>query len=299
MRVNITLAAIAVVSVAVVTPIQAANNLGIAQGFNAFILSDLNAVGGDTEGRLTVGNNATMQFYGVGATLTNSHGARDDLIVGNNLHAIGGWQVFNGNAVYGGSLINAPMTPNGSTFAGTPINFARAATELGATSTSWSSIAPNGSAIYDGFATLTISGSDPVLIVINVPGALWSNPSITSRIVNAPAGSTVLINIDGATNSMTGGLALNGVSRETVLWNFYQTTALNSSFLSMKGSVLAPFAHLDLNGGNFEGISVLQSANTFNGGEFHNYGFNGKIPEPATPSLAALGLVAMRRLRRF
>lgn len=275
-----------------------ATNLGIAQDYNAFILQDINASGGDTEGRLAVGRDANLQFYGVGSHLTNSHGTRDDFIVGRNMNAMGGWQVFNGNAVWGNSLIAGPTTPNGSTFHGTPIDFAAATIDLTNRANQWSAISPNGTAVYDGFATLTITGTDPNLNIIDIPGALWSNPSISSRFVNAPAGSTVLINISGTTNSMSGGLALTGgVTKQTVLWNFYETTALNSSFLSMQGSVLAPLAHLELNGGNFEGISVLGSAHTFNGGEFHNYGFDGKIPEPATLALLGLAALGVRRVR--
>ncbi len=37
--------------------------------------------------------------------------------------------------------------------------------------------------------------------------------------------------------SLSGGLAAtDGTTKHTELWNFYETTALNSSFLSMQGS---------------------------------------------------------------
>ena len=110
-------------------PSQAAT-LGIANDYNAFIFGNLNAAGGDTEGRLAVGNNLNASSYGVGVTLTNSGGTRDDLVVGNNMNAQGGWQVFNGNAVYGATLTAAPTTPNGSTFQGTPVDFAAAQADL-------------------------------------------------------------------------------------------------------------------------------------------------------------------------
>src|SRR5581483_9841845 len=76
------------------------NQLGPASDFTVFVLGDVNQSFTDTEGRMAVGRNATLNSFGVGDRLPNSHGSRDDLIVGNTLTMTGG-QVFNGNAVYG------------------------------------------------------------------------------------------------------------------------------------------------------------------------------------------------------
>jgi hypothetical protein len=83
-----------------------AANLGTANAFNGFVFGNLTSHGQDTEGRLAVGGNFTASSYGVGSggvgpavPLTNPR--TDVLVVGGDMNAQGGWQVFNGNAVWG------------------------------------------------------------------------------------------------------------------------------------------------------------------------------------------------------
>src|SRR5262245_16817585 len=79
-----------------------ATGLGVANDYSAFVLHDANLFFSDVQGRLAVGGNATITGYAVGDHLANSNGTRDDLVVGGNLDFSNG-QVFNGNAVYGGT----------------------------------------------------------------------------------------------------------------------------------------------------------------------------------------------------
>lgn len=270
---------------------------GVAGDYNAFILNDLDAIGGDTEGRLAVGHNATMQWYSVGYHSPNSNGTKDHLVVGNNLNALGNWQVFGGNTKYGGTLINSPsmIAPN-TISQGTPIDFASATNDFRALAANLAAMPNNGSSNYQ-WSTLHISGSDPVLNVVTINPAHWAAAS--DRQITAPAGSTLIINIPGLTNSMQGGLALNGIGRENVLYNFYESTTINSSSIAVRGSVLAPYATVNLSSGAFEGTSVVYNAVQRNGGEFHNYSFQG-VPEPATGLLLlslSAGVLCRRRNR--
>ena len=273
----------------------AAGTLGIAGDYNAFIFNNLSSAGGDTEGRLAVGNNFTASSYGVGVTLTNSHGARNDLVVGNNMNAIGGWQVFNGNAVWGTTLTAAPTTPNGTTFQGTPVNFAAAQADLQAKSAYWATLPATGTSFFQ-YSTITLTGTNPGLNVFQVNAADWQVSS--DKQINIPVGSTAIINIAGTSISFQGGLAINGSSSQSnpaengVIFNFPNATSLNPSNIGILGSVLAPYATLTLNGGNINGVGIALNAIQQNGGEFHNHPFTGDVPDPpAVPEPASLALL--------
>src|SRR5205085_4559322 len=54
--------------------------------YNVFIFQDINHSSGTVEGRMAAGGNVTLNSYTIGSKLTNSHGARDDLIAGGNLN---------------------------------------------------------------------------------------------------------------------------------------------------------------------------------------------------------------------
>ncbi len=284
----------AVLLLSLVTSAQAAL-LGVAGDYNAFILNDLSAGGGDTEGRLAVGHNATMFGYSVGSRLGNSYGALDSLVVGNDLDAIGGWQVFNGNAVYGNMLVHAPsiVAPN-SIRRDSPIDFAAVAQSMQTLSGQLAKLSDNGTSKYE-WSTLTITGTDSTLNVVTINASDWANAF--DRQITAPAGSTLIINIPGISNSMHGGLSLNGVDRAHVLYNFYESTSIASNNIAVMGSVLAPYASATINGGAFEGNAILLNATQINGGEFHDYPFVG-TPEPATIGLGLIGAFALFRRSR-
>lgn len=272
-----------------------ASLLGLAGDYNAFVFQDLDAIGGDTEGRLAVGHNATMLYYSVGYQSADSHGTLDHLVVGNDLNASGHWQVFGGNTKYGGNLISTPsmVAPN-TIRQGSPIDFSLVQSEMRTLSANLSHLTADGSSVYR-WSTLTLTATDPVLNVINVNPADWAAAS--DRQITAPAGSTLIINIAGSVNSMSGGLSLHGISKQNVLYNFYESTTINSSNIALLGSLLAPYATLNLTGGGIDGNAIVYNATQRNGGEFHNYSFRG-IPEPATAGLLALaaGLVLRRRI---
>jgi choice-of-anchor A domain-containing protein len=305
---NLRAATAAILAVIIASP-ATAGILGVAGDFNGFVFGNLNSAGQDTEGRLAVGGNFTASNYGVGVTLTNSHGTRDDLVVGGNMNAIGAWQVFNGNAVWGASLTASPTTPNGNTHQGTPVDFAAAQAYLTAKSAYWGSLAATGTSVLT-FSTLTITGTNPGLNVFQVAQSDWQNSS--DKQIHIPVGATALINIAGTSISYQGGLALNGSSSAAgnpalpgVLYNFPNATSISNNNIALLGSLLAPLATLTINGGNIDGNGIALNVIQQNGGEFHNFTFTGDlpsvpVPEPGTFALLLLGAVALisRRVRQ-
>lgn len=272
-----------------------ASLFGGAGDYNAFLFGNLNAIGGDTEGRLAVGGNATMQYYSVGYHSPDSKGTLDHLVVGGDLNAIGNWQVFGGNTKYGGKLVGSPSTVAPNTISqGSPIAFGTVQTQMQDLAADLAAMPDTGTSWRE-YSTLNIKGEDPVLNVVTINPSDWA--SVSDRQITAPAGSTLIINIPGATNSMSGGLALNGISRGNVLYNFYESTTINASSIALYGSMLAPYATLNLTSGSIDGNAILLNAVQRNGGEFHNYPFTG-TPEPATVGLLLVGMALCRRRRR-
>ncbi len=281
-----------------ITGAAEAGTLGPAANFNAVIFGDITAFAGDTEGRLAVGGNAELHWYSVGGHLPNSHGAEDRLIVEGDLWADTNWQVYGGNAVYGGTLTGGVTTSSGTVRQESGVfDFAAVKADSIALSDHLATLTGNGTSSYQ-WGGLTLTGSDAQLNVFTVDPAQWQ--SAHTFYISAPSSSTVILNIAGESLTRSGGgIFLTGVSNTNVLFNFHEAATLNISSMAILGSVLAPEAKLTMYGGNINGVSILDSACMNWGAEFHHHGFTGDIPTvpgnvpiPEPASLAVLGLAA-------
>ena len=262
--------------------------LGAATPFNVFVTGDASLQGSDSEGALAVGGNATLRDYSVGATLPTSNGTRNVLVVGGNLTFTNG-AVQNGNAVYGGkgTLTNVTFPQGGSAQQGSVLDFGAATTQLRGLSTYYATLTTNGTTSVQNSA-LTLSGSSTTLNVFTVSGsAVAGARSVT---INAPASSTVLVNIDGTTGGFTNAnFTLTGVDASHVLYNFYQATALTLQNVAIQGSILAPSAAIDFTAGVITGTLVGASLNSggqansgqANSGQSNTGPFTGCLPTPS------------------
>ena len=237
--------------------VPSAYDLGDAGLFNTVFFQDMNAFNSDVEGRVAVGGHATINNYGIGDKLLPDN-TRDDLIVGHDLDFANG-QVFGGNIVYGdvGNL-KSVGTPNGSVRQQPNVlPFGDIELDLSAKSAAWGAEGPNGKTGVR-YGNLHLRGTHPNLDVFTVtPEQLAAAKSIK---VNTPFGATVLINVPGAAASIQDlGLSLRGADAGHVLWNFPQAEQLTISGVGLKGSILAPAAHLDFNNGQITGTVVTRS----------------------------------------
>ena len=265
---------------AVPPPVCSANTLGLATGFNLFVTGDATG-SSDTEGRVAVGHNANFSNYSVGAVLSNSNGTRDDLIVGNNVTFNGG-SVNNGNAVYGGtgSFINFGI-PNGTTRhqSPVPLDFASAGTYLSNLSSYWSTLAANGTTSVNPYGYVTLTGSSNSYNVFNLSGAQLAGATSQGMTINAPAGSTVLVNVSGTSDSFVSfGIVLNNVTDANIIYNFYQATSLTINQIAVEGSILAPAAAINFAGGQIKG--ELIGASVSGPGQVNLPVFGGCLPPP-------------------
>lgn len=252
--------------------------LGIASDFNMFVFDDLTQNYTDTQGRMAVGGNATLNGYGAGTSLQGSGGTRDDLIVGGNLVFNNG-QVYSGNIVYGGTATTSSLgIPQGTIRQDQVIDFDAAEAYLTGRSEAWANIAANGMTVNQ-WGGITLTGTSNDLNVFELPASqLGSSWGVT---INALAGSKVLINVTGQTGVIQYmQINLNGVDANDVIWNFSEATSLTIQGVTVKGTVLAPHAAVNFSNGNIDGTMIAKSLS--GGGQSHLQLFG--YPSPAVTS---------------
>ena len=282
---------------------------GEASPFNVFVFENMTESNVDSEGRVAVGWNAFLTNFGVGSAFqSNPPSAGNTLVVGGDLSYSGG-EVHYGNVVYGGSLTGSVSAPNGTVTQGAGVvDFVATRDSLTDHSAYWSGLAPTGSTGYN-YGGVTLVGTNPDLNIFDLSGSYLN--SAWGVTIDAPLGSTVLVNIDGVTNDFdnlginftdTNGDGTGITDKQHVLFNFYEATSLSISGISVKGSILAPGAAISFGNGNVEGNLIARSLT--GSGEAHNFLFSGSLPEMAVPEPsvlalagASLALAGMRRRR--
>jgi len=259
-----------------------ANPLGAATGDNVFVSGNFTSTASDTQGRLAAGGDVSLTNYSVGATLTPADAGSDALIAGGalNFHA--------GVVAYGNAVSQGRGTLDGVTFApgngyrqGAVLDFGTAAHALHTIATANAALPVNGTTAFQ-YNQLTLTGTDARVNVFAVSGADLSMAN--SLTVNAPAGSTALVNVSGdAIRLQSEGFALRGVDRTHVLYNFPQATTLTLRNMGIDGSILAPSAAIAFDNGAITGQLIGAS---FTGpGQANNAPFAGCLPaSSATPT---------------
>lgn len=271
-----------------------AQSLGAASDYNYFIFGNVSLSNTDVEGRAAIGGNATFTNYGIGGKLTSNNGY--SLVVDGNL-TINNGEVSHGSVIYGGSLSASGFgVPTGSIVKGDYIDFDAAETELRNLSYALAAAATTGTTSSN-YGNLSFNGTSNGLNVFFAHGSLID--SAYNFQVNAPAGSTVLINVAGQSVTWDNmSVGLNGVENYNVIYNFYEATSLTLAGIGINGSVLAPNADVIFNNGQFNGTLIARSLS--GNGEFHLTNFKGvlPVPEPSTWALAMGSIASLALLRR-
>lgn len=250
-------------------------DLGVASDYNLFVLKDATQPSSDTEGRVAVGRDASFANYSVGALLQPNSG--DVLVVGRNLNFSTG-AVYNGDVVYGNnsnldSNYTAVSITGGTLRKDYPIDFAAARTYLKGLSNTLFGYTTNGSTTME-WGGLKLEGTNPLLNVFRVDGADLS--AANNVAINVPNGSVVLVNISGDDISWSGGLTVTGTSIGNVLYNFKQAKDITIQGIDVRGSILAPKAHVNFVSGVQNGQMICKSLEGM--GQFNNTQFIGNIP---------------------
>lgn len=284
----------------------ACNPLGVGGAFNALIFGSLNASGGDTDARLAVAGDVTINGgYSVGIVIKGdplplfTDGTTDIFITGGDL--VDGRFGVNGNVVHQGTRtgpvrvmpygnLTRKMTPitfdaNGNVPSdGSGKSFAELESEMQVRSALMGAFDERGVVSVtetpgaSGVVALDLVGNDPELNIFHLTADQISLSSAAFNI-DVPHGSTTLVNVYGSDVAIHGvGMTLSHGDPRMVLFNLVDATSVELSGFAWQGSVLAPYADGDFNGGAIDGRSIFGGdVITQNGFEFHNFPFNGGI----------------------
>jgi choice-of-anchor A domain-containing protein len=296
---------------------------GAASAFNLVALGHGSTVGNigttaDVEGRMAAANLIT-QATTIGSVLgSDPYGALAGgyaVVAGAGISSGGYFNINGGGNVYAPSNdagYNWNENPRGTlvTAGPSPLNFAGLATTLDALSLQLGGLASNG---VVGAPTppsgnpswLVLSGTSNTLNVFTLTAAEFADANHPLDI-QVPAGSTVIVNVLGASDTLGTGIYVNGVQESDtnddgnrILFNFAQasTVTIDGQF---DGALLAPFAMLT--GGSQMGGTFI-AAEIGETGEVHYDAFEGALPtttetpEPGTLVLLGTGFLVVAVLR--
>jgi choice-of-anchor A domain-containing protein len=220
-------------------------------GYNLFVLKDYN-LGTDVQGKVAAGGNITMNHFIVGVGVP-ANDIANTLVAGGNLTLSNGgvW----GDARYGGSYSAGSTVTfgRGSAARDTPINFVTEETRLRALSTRLAGLPVNGTAKLESWGGLMLRGTNARLNVFQVLGSEFHKVRLLS--INAPAGSLVVINVQGISASLVnfGHSFSGGIDQRGVLFNFAEATSITAGGVGIMGTVLAPQADITFSNGSFDG----------------------------------------------
>jgi choice-of-anchor A domain-containing protein len=212
------------------------------------------AGGVSTKGSLQLG-----QYGQIGYGGGNPFGLEVGGVFANNYNNTGAVSIY-------GATGNAPIAVG--------VDFASAQNALTQESAYLGSLA--GSVPVVIYGSITATGTNPLLNVFNLSGAVLA--SANGLTICAPAGSTVLLNVSGTTDSLSN-FQINltgGVDDNHVLYNFYQATTITDNSVSIEGSLLAPYAAFTGNNSHINGTLIANSLS----GQFeqHQDLFQGDLP---------------------
>ena len=307
--------------------------LGPATGYTEFVIGDSNRFNSDSQGRLAVGGNLTLQSMSIATSVPSGN----NLLVGGNLTQTYG--SVNGQALIGGKA-TLTGTASGATYhvdnlAGSSTNsgasivspsglsstfFADAAASLKAESTYLGSLASTATALLQ-YNALNFNAGSSNFALFHVTASQLASASSGLNFKSDVANTTFVIDVDkdGTTFSLPNtGTSFSGLNPSNVghvLYNFYDTPVGNSTInlTSVHGSVLAPFANVNFSSGGFNGQLIAGSLTGNGESHIYDYGsdtsnptaFVGTIPtppaavpEPGSIVLFGMGAIALLYVRR-
>jgi choice-of-anchor A domain-containing protein len=220
----------------------------------------------------TNGNLQLGQYGQIGYGAGNAFGLEVGGVFANNYNNTGAVSIY-------GATGHTPIAIG--------VDFASAQNALTQESLYWATLP--GSVPVASYGSITATGTNPTLNVFNLSGAVLA--SANGLTICAPAGSTVLLNITGTTDSLSN-FQINltgGVDDNHVLYNFYQATTITDNNVSIEGSLLAPYAAFTGNNSHINGTLIANSLS----GQFeqHQDLFQGDVP--STSNAPETGTVTM------
>ncbi len=247
-------------------------DLGAAADYNLFVLDTLIQPSSDTQGKAAIGGYADLRNYSVGYDLPSYSG--NVLVVGNHLTFISG-AVVHGKAIYQNYITTTTgFTADSGIFKDSVIDFEQARTHLQNLSNQLSSLTATDT-VKDEYNQVELTGHNDTLNVFNVDGALVSQEN--NCMIDAPSGSTVIVNILGKVVTMKGGFSVTGTTSDKVILNFPQADTIHLSYINVTATILAPNTVLDFPSGVVNGQVIVRCF--FGAGQMNINPFDGYITD--------------------
>ncbi|WP_339220691.1 DUF5057 domain-containing protein [Paenibacillus sp. FSL H8-0332] len=257
--------------------------LGVAKDYSVYILEDIDysSTSFQNKARTAAGGNFTTPNLTLGGNLPESESGAT-LVVGGNINWSSNNGSMRGKAYYGGKVIAIAEAYKNKVFLDTSLPFAQVNQHLKNLSSYLGHLPGTNvtSVLANGRNDFTLNGTDPNLNIFNVT-LKDSSKSISAVNINAPAGSTVVINISGKSASFgNGSINHENVANDHIIFNFYEAETLVSQYYAIDQSILAPLATLSLTG-TYNGTIIAKKLQPIGGGiDIGGVNpFNGNLPE--------------------
>ncbi len=277
------------------TPHAQAIGLGLAEDFSCFIFDSVERSSGETARRIAVGGDASFTDFAINNFY--SPNPSGNLIVGGDLTLVRAPVANNqlGYVIYGGSDPSITDSNYPIVIKGTPIDFAAQMNYYTQYAQFWGGLPANG-IIQTETGHITLIGTDSSLNIFNFQSGII--PSNIKFDIQVPSTSTVLINLPGVHGVMSNFGYGGEIDPSLVLYNFYEATILDINHIGrygvvgsgVEGSILAPYALINLESCNVKGSLIGSSLHSFNAEE-HDFSFGGDLPAavPEPSSFILLG----------
>lgn len=253
--------------------------LGLPSDLSLYALNDVQNSGFAFHGRVIAGGNITLGSFSIGEKLEEAANSTYSIIALKSLN-LGEGSVKYGKVAYGTTL-NTPENYNYGIVQEVNLSADNLNRRLLSLSEQLSKLpATSQPKVTNNGGTLTLNGNESPLHVFHVTTEMLSK--LNNTIISAPAGSTVIVNIDGDVASLSGGLSLEGVDSNHVLYNFYNASSVSTTSIDVFGSILAPKANYELKGNVFGTVIVRNMAHS--GYSIQSSPFQGDIGLPPTES---------------
>jgi choice-of-anchor A domain-containing protein len=250
--------------------------------FNSIIFGNLDALGGDSEGRLAVGGNFNAPgSYSVGMAPEgrSAIAGTDNLIVNGNFTNGQNWAMI-GNFIYNtlnaGSQLPTHSDGTGVNTGGITgrLSFANLKTYYTNLSATLDAKTPTGTVVYNvygNYVEILLKGTTAATNVFSL--TIPDDKVFDLKFQDIPVTSEVLINVTNKIVGINGGSIPTGSTyRAKTLFNFPKATSISLTSFALEGAVLAPIANLAGASGNINGQTIIGGdVQQTNGFEFHNY----------------------------
>ncbi|WIV18208.1 DUF5057 domain-containing protein [Paenibacillus polygoni] len=267
--------------------------LGLPADLSLYALNDVQNSGFAFHGRVIAGGNITLDSFGIGEKLEEAANSTYSVIALKSLN-LGEGSVKYGKVAYG-TTINTPEYHNYQTVKEVNLSADNLNRRLLSLSEQLSKLPATAepkiySEDFSNFpgedfskCQLILYGKEETVNIFHVTEKMLAASSCTC--IYAPVGSTVIVNVDGASATMSGGIKLMNVDSNHVLYNFYNASSVSTTSIDVFGSILAPKANYELKGNVFGTVIVRNMSNS--GYSIRSSPFQGDIglppTEPETP----------------